>query len=140
MLVAGTVTEKAVQIALSSLGPLTGRLSTIFTPRSCVLASSILFAAGSLITGFATSLATFLTGRAITGMGAGGVFTLSIIVVLQLASTKRRGSAVGLLNSGYTIGVALGAVVAGAMLPRFGWVSFFNSVLEFQKHVITYYM
>jgi len=109
---------------MSSLGPLTGRMSTIFSPRSCVLVSAVIFCLGSLLTAFSSSLPTFLAGRAITGAGSGGVFTLSIIVVLQLTSTRKRGLSVGLLNSGYTIGVALGAVVAGAMLPVAGWVCY----------------
>ena len=58
-------------------------------------------------------------------MGAAGVFTVSIIIVLELSSAKRRGIFIGLLNSGYTIGVAAGATLAGALLPVTGWRALF---------------
>lgn len=78
-----------------------------------------------MITAFAPTLTSFLAGRAVAGVGAAGVFTVSIIVVLQLSSAKRRGIFIGLLNTGYTLGVACGAIVAGALLPHTGWRALF---------------
>ena len=43
--------------------------------------------------------------------------------VLELAGKKRRGLFIGLVNTAFTSGVALGAVIAGALLPVAGWVS-----------------
>jgi MFS family permease len=57
------------------------------------------------------------------GLGGAGIFTISMILVLQLASDKRRGLFIGLINAGYTAGVAMGAVIAGALAPKIGWVS-----------------
>jgi predicted MFS family arabinose efflux permease len=45
----------------------------------------------------------------------------SIILVLELASKKRRGLCIGLINCGYTTGVASGAVLAGLITPTLGW-------------------
>ena len=56
------------------------------------------------------------------GVGAAGVMTVATILVLEAASQKRRGLFIGCLNSGFTAGVALGAVVAGQLLPLIGWV------------------
>jgi MFS family permease len=47
--------------------------------------------------------------------------TISFILVLELSGKKRRGLFLGLVNAGFTTGVALGAVVAGALLPVTGW-------------------
>lgn len=47
----------------------------------------------------------------------------SIILVLELSSKERRGLCIGMVNAGFTIGVASGAVLAGAVTPVFGWVS-----------------
>ncbi|KXT09196.1 hypothetical protein AC579_425 [Pseudocercospora musae] len=110
---------------MSALGPLNGKLSGVFLPRLSVVVSSFLLAAGSLMTGFANDFNGFVIGRAVTGIGASGVFTVSIIIVLELTESKRRGLAFGLLNSGYTFGVAVGATVAGALLPVIGWRALF---------------
>lgn len=87
--------------------------------------SSVIFSIGLLVTSQAPSFAAFLVGRVISGIGAAGILTISIILVLELTGEKRRGLFVGLVNAGYTSGVALGAVVAGGLLPVAGWRSLF---------------
>jgi MFS family permease len=84
--------------------------------------SSILFSVGGIITSQALSLRIFLLGRAISGAGGAGIMTIAIILVLELSSKKKRGLFIGLVNTGFTSGVSLGAVIAGALLPMTGWV------------------
>src|SRR5271156_3937876 len=98
---------------MSSVAPLAGRVTQIFSARNCIFVSSIIFAIGLLVTSQAPTFAAFIVGRVISGVGAAGILTISIILVLELTSEKRRGLFIGLVNAGYTSGVALGAVVAG---------------------------
>ena len=65
-----------------------------------------------------------MVGRVLTGAGAAGVLIVAIIIVVQMTSPERRGLYIGLANSGMTVGVSLGAVIAGALEPKIGWVSF----------------
>lgn len=113
-------------IAMSALAPLMGRLSQVFSPRMCMFSSTILICAGSLITSLANSLTWFLVGRSLTGAGGAGILIVATIVVIQMVSAKRRGLFIGLANTGMTVGLSLGAVIAGAMEPRVGWVSVFS--------------
>lgn len=117
---------------MSSIAPLAGRLSQIFSARNCIFVSSIIFSIGGLVTSQAPSFGIFLVGRVIAGVGAAGILTISIILVLELTGKKTRGLFIGLVNTGYTSGVALGAVLAGALLPVTGWVSEFSWNAEFQ--------
>lgn len=110
-------------IAMSSLAPLMGRLSQIFSPRLCMFTSTVIICAGTIVTSTSNSFAMFMVGRALTGAGAAGVLIVAIIVVIQMTSPKRRGLFIGLANSGMTVGVSLGAVIAGALEPEIGWVS-----------------
>lgn len=57
-------------IAVSSCAPLAGRLASIFSPRTMMVVSSIIFAIGSLVTSQAHSFSVFILGRVITGTGA----------------------------------------------------------------------
>lgn len=66
----------------------------------------------------------FLLGRIIQGIGGGSIMTVSLILVLELSTKKRRGLHIGLVNSVFTMGVSFGAVIAGALLPITGWVCF----------------
>ncbi|GAB7365160.1 hypothetical protein MBLNU230_g6247t1 [Neophaeotheca triangularis] len=112
-------------IAMSALSPLYGKVSTVFSPRACIFFSSTIVAVGVLLSSVAASFETFIAGRAITGAGSAGIFTVSIIIVLELTGSKRRGLGIGMLNSGYTVGVAVGATAAGALLPHVGWRALF---------------
>jgi MFS family permease len=111
------------KIAMSSTTILAGRLAQIFSPRSCVLVSSIFFGIGGVVASQAKSLQAFLLGRIIQGIGGGSIMTISLILVLELSAKKRRGLHIGLINSVFTMGVSFGAVIAGALLPITGWVS-----------------
>lgn len=83
----------------------------------------MLFSLGGIVTSQAPSLEVFLLGRAITGAGGAGIMTISFILVLELSGKRRRGLFIGLVNTGFTLGVSLGAVIAGGLLNVTGWVS-----------------
>jgi MFS family permease len=112
----------AYLIAMSSFGPLAGRLAAIFSPRAIILVTSCFFVIGGQVSSQAQSLHVFLLGRVLTGTGGAGVLVLSMILVLELTSKRTRGLFIGLVNSGFTTGVSLGAVVFGALIPVAGWV------------------
>jgi MFS family permease len=112
-------------VAYASVSPVTGKLSYIIAPRYFIFFSTFLFSIGSLITGVAGSLPVFLLGRAISGVGAAGQYNVGVVLILRLSRTKNRGLLYGALNSGYTFGVALGAIVAGALEPIIGWRALF---------------
>ncbi|KAL4879299.1 major facilitator superfamily domain-containing protein [Aspergillus karnatakaensis] len=113
--------NSALMIATSSVTPIAGRLTQIFTPRVYVLFSCVVLAIGLFVTAAAPTLPVFLTGRALTGVGAGGLMVTGIILTLDLVSKKRRGIFIGMVNFGMTIGVSMGAVLAGLIVPALGW-------------------
>ena len=109
-------------IAMSGLAPLFGRLSQVFSPRLCMFASTLIICTGTIITSISTSFNMFIVGRVVTGSGAAGVFIVASILAIQMSSPQSRGLYVGLVNCGMTAGVSLGAVIAGALEPKLGWV------------------
>ncbi|KAJ5220382.1 MFS multidrug transporter [Penicillium chermesinum] len=111
----------AFMIAVSSVPPLTGRLSQIFMPRSILLVSSIVLSMGLFITAIAPNLAIFLLGRVVSGCGSGGLTSVTIILALDIATPDRRGILIGLISLALTTGLSLGAIIAGALTPTLGW-------------------
>jgi predicted MFS family arabinose efflux permease len=87
--------------------------------------STIVICIGTTITGLSNSFNMFMVGRVITGAGGGGILIVASIIVIQMTSPKRRGLYIGLLNSSVTVGVSLGAVIAGALEPKIGWKPLF---------------
>lgn len=112
-------------ITMSSLAPLMGKFAAIFTPRDLVLPISFLVSTGAIISAAAGTFEVFVLGRVVMGMGGAGVLTLAIILVLDLTNKKRRGFVMGCVNAGFSIGVSLGGIVYGALLPAVGWRAMF---------------
>ncbi|CBX97610.1 hypothetical protein IAQ61_001177 [Plenodomus lingam] len=116
----------AYLIAMSSLAPLMGRLCQVFSPRLCMFFSTLFISIGSIITSTSMTFEHFIVGRVVTGAGGGGIFIVASIMAIQMTSAKRRGLFMGLANAAMTIGVSLGAVIAGALEPRIGWKPLFG--------------
>lgn len=112
-------------IAVTSLTPISGKLCQIFTPRVFLFASIIVQAIGILLTSQAHSTHVFLVGRAVCGIGSAAVTPVAFILVTKYSSLKKRGLFFGLINTGYTTGLATGAIVAGAIEPVLGWRAVF---------------
>ncbi|TID25784.1 AP-3 complex subunit beta-2 [Venturia nashicola] len=110
--------------SMSSTGPVYAKLSYIFKTRYILLGACIVSFLGALITSLTPSVAGFLAGRAVAGIGAAGVMCV-VQVLVQWAPAKRRGLCQGLLNTAYTAGVASGAIVGGALQPAMGWRAMF---------------
>ncbi|KAG9235040.1 major facilitator superfamily domain-containing protein [Amylocarpus encephaloides] len=111
----------AYLIAMSSASPLAARLAQIFSPRNCIFVASLLFSLGGIVTSQAPNVQIFLLGRVFSGMGGAGIITISFVLVLELSGKKRRGLFIGLVNTCFTMGVSLGAVIAGSLLNVTGW-------------------
>ncbi|KAI1668377.1 major facilitator superfamily transporter [Pyrenophora tritici-repentis] len=86
----------------------------------------MLICIGLIITSTSVSFGHFVLGRVITGAGGGGIFIVASIMAIQMTSPKRRGLYMGLANTAMTVGVSLGAVIAGALEPRIGWKPLFG--------------
>lgn len=84
--------------------------------------SSLLISIGLLITATAQTFPVFIVGRVVTGLGCALIYSTQTIIVLELSSKKRRGLLIGCVYTTVTVGIAAGAIIAGAMAPRFGWV------------------
>ena len=79
-----------------------------------------LFVAGSTIVAFAPSFAVLLFGRAVQGIGAGGIFPVASAVVADLFPAERRGRVLGLIGAVFGLAFVLGPVLGGLLLP-IGW-------------------
>lgn len=115
----------AYLIAITSITPIAGRLCIIFSPRVYLFVSTIVSALGLLITSQARSLGMFLAGRIVGGIGSAAITPVAFILVTELVSQRRRGLFFGCINTGYTAGVACGAIIAGALEPVIGWRAVF---------------
>jgi len=74
-----------------------------------------------VLSGLAPNYTTFLVLRALFGIGMGGEWGVGASLVMEKASSHRRGILSGLLQEGYAAGYLLAAVCFFFVFPRWGW-------------------
>ena len=98
--------------------PIYGKLSDIYGRRPFFVLGIVLFMAGAVVSGAAQSMTMLIAGRAIQGLGAGGLIPLAMAATTQFFRSV--GGTVGvtamgaLLTAGLQGGPAPGSLLAGA--------------------------
>ncbi|MCJ1273271.1 hypothetical protein MMC21_001061 [Puttea exsequens] len=108
-------------IAQAAFQPISGRLTDIFSRRSGLICSNILFTIGNLICGLATEEWVMIFGRVVAGMGGGGLTAISTFVGSDLIPLRRRGVWQGFGNISYGVGAGVGGVFGGWINDTWGW-------------------
>lgn len=121
----------AYLIANAACQPLSGRLTDIFSRRTGLVVSNILFALGNLICGLATDEWTMILGRVVAGMGGGGLMTISTFVGSDLVPLRKRGIFQGFGNLCFGAGAGLGGIYGGWVNDVWGWRYAFLSQVPF---------
>jgi MFS family permease len=100
--------------------PLMAKLSDRYGRRAVYTADVAIFGAGSLLVALAPTYGLVLTGRAIQGLGAGGIFPVASAVIGDVFPPGRRGAALGLIGAVFGLAFLIGPVIGGVLLI-FGW-------------------
>ncbi|XBW36999.1 hypothetical protein QEN19_002579 [Hanseniaspora menglaensis] len=120
-------TDKQQYIATSFLltntafQPLYGKLSDLIGRKKALMIALFFFWIGCIVTMFAHSVEQFALGRLICGMGAGGVNSLSSVIVSDICDARVRGIMQGYANLVYAAGQFLGAPIGGLIIDTIGW-------------------
>ncbi|KAG8896451.1 hypothetical protein FRC01_011810, partial [Tulasnella sp. 417] len=117
----------AFALGSTAVLPLTGGLAQIFGRRPVVLGSLVFFALGSGIAGGARSMNMLIAGRAIQGVGGGGILSLTEIVVADLVPLSQRGAYLGAIGAVWAIAAAIGPPIGGAFSQsNWRWLFYMN--------------
>ncbi|KAF7505360.1 hypothetical protein GJ744_000981 [Endocarpon pusillum] len=113
----------AYLIALASTQPMSGKLTDVFGRRSGFIFCLVLFGCGNLICGLATTKAMIVLGRVVTGIGGGGINSISTFIASDFIPPRRRGMWHGIAMVVYASGSGFGGVFGGLINEIWGWRS-----------------
>ncbi|KAG0358055.1 major facilitator superfamily domain-containing protein [Gamsiella multidivaricata] len=108
-------------ITANAFQGLWGRCSNIFGRKPTVFVVVSIFVLGSILSGASRSMNMFLGCRALAGMGAGGIFSLSNIIIADLVSIRDRGKFQGFISAVFAISALVGPVMGGAFVDKVSW-------------------
>lgn len=76
---------------------------------------------GSGIAGSANNGVTLIAGRAIQGMGSGGINMIVDVIISDLVPLRERGNYMAVVLIVYFVGTAVGPYVGGAIVETTSW-------------------
>ncbi|WP_229051581.1 MFS transporter [Aeromicrobium sp. Leaf350] len=128
----------ATLLAAAVTMPVSGRLADMYGKKRVLVASAAILAVGSLVAAMASTLAPFLTGRALQGV-AMGYIPVAISLVREIAPKEKANSAVATVSATLGVGGALGLPLSAWIADSYSWHGLFwlSTVLALVILVLT---
>ncbi len=81
----------------------------------------VLFCIGTAALGLVQTYEQFIIIRFISAIGIGAEYSIVTMLMAEYVPTKRRTTILGTLQAAYSVGYLVAALLAGAILPEYGW-------------------
>jgi AAHS family 4-hydroxybenzoate transporter-like MFS transporter len=104
-----------------AIGPLADRLGR----RVPVIIGTAAFGTLCILSASAEGPAIFVFWRSVVGLALGAVLPNIVAIATEVTPARRRSLVVVVLYSGFAIGSALAGLIAGRLMPAYGWGSVF---------------
>jgi EmrB/QacA subfamily drug resistance transporter len=111
----------AYLIASTAVTPLYGKISDIRGRRSTLAVAILIYMAGSLICALAPNIAVLIIGRIVHGLGGGGLTSLAMVVLGDIAAPRDRGRYYTYFALTYTTAGATGPALGGFIADHLHW-------------------
>src|SRR5437588_6688970 len=110
----------AYMLASTVTVPLYGKLGDVYGRKSLFLFAIVVFLIGSALCGLAQNMTELVVFRAVQGVGAGGLFPLSLAVIGNIVPPRDRGRWQGLIGAVFAASSIIGPAVSWfrVALPR----------------------
>lgn len=132
----------AYLLTATAATPLHGKISDIHGRRFTLAAAILLYIAGSALCALAPNFYLLALGRAVQGVGGGGLVSLAMVVLGDMASPKERGRYYAYFSIAFTSAGALGPLLGGAISEHLHWRALFgmNIVLGFVALAVVWFV
>jgi EmrB/QacA subfamily drug resistance transporter len=114
-------TVTAFLLASTIAAPVYGKLSDMYGRRRLFAVSMLFFLVTSVLCSLAASMPQLIAARALQGLGAGGLVTLSQSAIGDLVGPQQRGRYQGYFSGALATSTVLGPLLGGALITGLSW-------------------
>lgn len=111
----------AYVLASTCMMPIYGKLGDLIGRKPLFIAALALFTVGSLICGIGDSMFTLIAGRAVQGLGGGGLMILSQAIIADVVPVRQRGKYMGVMGAVFAVSMIVGPLLGGWFTEVAGW-------------------
>jgi MFS family permease len=108
-------------LTATAMAPLYGKISDIHGRRSTIYAAILIFLAGSVISALSVNMFMLIAGRAIQGLGGGGLFALSQTVIGDLVPPRERAAYAAWISGTWAVASIAGPLLGGYFAGHLNW-------------------
>lgn len=101
--------------------PIYGKLGDLFGRKYLFIVALSIFIVGSTICGFAPSMDGLIAGRAVEGLGGGGLIILAQATIADVIPPRQRGKYMGIMGSVFALSTVVGPLLGGWFVEVTGW-------------------
>ncbi|RDW88988.1 hypothetical protein BP6252_01020 [Coleophoma cylindrospora] len=110
-------------LTTTALQPTFGRIYSIFSIKYTFLTAIFIFELGSLVCATAPSSTALIIGRAVAGIGVGGLFSGAVVILAYCLPLRKRPAAFGLIGGMWGIASVAGPLLGGVFTLPIGAIA-----------------
>jgi len=101
--------------------PVYGKLGDLIGRKGLFIIAISIFIVGSVIGGLAQDMTWLIAGRAVQGLGGGGLLILAQAIIADVVPARERGKYMGIMGGVFAISSVAGPLLGGWFTDSIGW-------------------
>ncbi len=101
--------------------PVYGKVGDAIGRKPLFIVAVALFLAGSVVCGAAGSMTVLIAGRAVAGLGGGGLMVLSQAIVADVVPARKRALYLNVMGIGWALPMMIGPLLGGLFTDHLSW-------------------
>jgi len=111
----------AYMLTNTAIQPMFGKFADIFGRKFMIVLTLVLFIISSFVCGVSPNIGTLILGRAIQGIGGGGILALVNIIIADITPLRKRGLFMGVNGAIFSLSSIIGPLLGGFFTDNLTW-------------------